>query len=193
MLYPEAHNDADGHEETSYIMYKCEYPKIQAVVRFHDELTPIGKVERQKDIEKTYHPKFMARTKRKTFNVFKTIRDSILEVVNLMMSRMKGAAGVGTTITSQEKYVNQMKQQLMDTVGTTYEPLLERYIGHKVVLEMLKADKVVEYCGVLKDYSAEFISVIDIDYKDDDDEKAEIRKADIAVPRNLGLVRHAGE
>lgn len=191
LLYPKSHKDADGHDETSYIMYKCEYSKIQAVIRFHDELTDIGRIERQRELDKTYHPKFIARTKRKIANIFKTVRDSILEVVNLLVTRMKGASGVGTTINSQEKYVNQMKQQLMNTVGTSYEPLLERYIGHKVVLETLKADKIIEYCGILKEYTADFIEVIDIDYKDERSEQT--RKADVVVPRQIGLVRHAGE
>ena len=111
--------------------------------------------------------------------------------MNLFISRVKKTAGVGATISGQDKYVTQMKQQLMGSVGTSYEPLLERYIGQKVVLEMVKGDALMEFCGMLKDYTADFIEIMDVDYKTDD--KAQPRKADMVVPRQYGLIRHAGE
>jgi hypothetical protein len=52
----------------------------------------------------------------------------------------------------------------MASAGTSFEPLLERYIGHKVVLELAKGDKIFEYCGVLKEYTAEFIEIMDVNY-----------------------------
>jgi hypothetical protein len=191
LIYSAAHHDEDGHEETSFIMYKYEYPDIQALIRYHDELSPGGKETREKELKRTYHPGAWRRFKRKTLNVFKTIRDSVAEVVTLLISYAKKSAPVGGTLTSQDKYVSQMKQELMGSVGTSYEPLLERYIGHKVVLEMLKGDKVYEYCGVLKEYTAEFIEIMDVDYRVNQDEAA--RKADLVVLRKYGLIRHLGE
>ena len=54
--YPEKQQDADGHEEASYILYKYEYPNIAAVIRFHDDLSERNKTEREKELERTYHP-----------------------------------------------------------------------------------------------------------------------------------------
>ncbi|MHC4737511.1 MAG: hypothetical protein ACYS9Y_01265 [Planctomycetota bacterium] len=189
--YSAAHQDEDGHEETSFILYKYEYPDIQALIRYHDELSQSGKEQREQELKRTYHPGAWRRLKRKTLNVFKTIRDSVAEVVNLLISHAKKTTPVGGTLTSQDKYVSQMKQELMGSVGTSYEPLLERYIGHKVVLELLKGDKVFEYCGVLKEYTAEFIEIMDVDYKSNGEMPA--RKADLVVLRKYGLVRHLGE
>ncbi len=191
LIYKTKHKDTDGHEEASYILYKCEYPKIQTILRFLDELSDKNKKHRQKQLAKTYHPRFSSRAKRKTANIFRTVRDSIAEVVNLFISRVKKTAGFGETLSSQDKYVTQMKQQLMGSVGTSYEPLLERYIGHRVVLEMVRGDTVVEYSGVLKDYTAEFVEIMDVDYKAVQNDKSE--KADIVVPRQYGLIRHLGE
>lgn len=191
LIYQQKQKDAEGHEEASYILYKCEYPKIQFLIRFLDELSDQNKKLRQKKLAKTHHPRFPARAKRKTANIFRTIRDSIAEVVNLFISRVKKTASVGATISSQDKYVTQMKQQLIGSVGTSYEPLLEPYIGHKVVLEMIKNDKITEYSGVLKDYTADFIEIMDVDYKDENSNQP--RKADMVVPRQYGLIRHLGE
>lgn len=190
-VYPEKQKDEDGHDEASYILYKYEYPKIGLVIRYHDELSDENKKAREKELEKTYHPDWDRRLKRKTLNVLKTVRDSVVEIVNLVISQAKKATPAGKVLTSQDKYVSQMKQELMGSVGASFEPLLEQYIGHKVVLEMIKGDKIFEYCGVLKEYTAEFIEIMNVNYKTTEDQPA--RTADLVVPRKLGIVRHLAE
>ena len=190
-VYPDKHTDEQGHDETSYILYKYEYPKIAALIRFHDQLSELNKKKREKELKRTYHPTLLLRLKRKIQNVFKTVRDSVMEVLNMLISQAKKAAPAGAVLSSQEKYVSQMKQELMGSVGTSFEPLLERYIGHRVVVELVKGDKIFEYPGVLKEYTAEFIEIMDVDYKVKEDEPT--RKADLVVPRKYGAVRHLGE
>ncbi|MHC4132085.1 MAG: hypothetical protein ACYSSP_08310 [Planctomycetota bacterium] len=190
-IYPDTHKDEEGHDETTYVLYKNEYPNIHTLLRFHDQLNQDNQNRRQKELDRTYHPPFFRRMKRKITNLFKTIRDSILEVINLLVAQAKKTTGAGTVLSSQDKYVSQMKQQIVGTVGTSYEPLLEKYIGHKVVLEIKKNDKDIEYCGVLKDYTSEFISVLDVYYKLD--ENAAPRKCDLITLRSMGTIRHLAE
>jgi hypothetical protein len=190
-VYPQKRQDNDGHEEASYILYKYEYPNIISVIRFHDELSESNKKAREKELKRTYHPGFWRRLKRRILNVFRTVRDSVVEIVNLVISQAKKATPAGRVLTSQDKYVSQMKQELMGSVGTSFEPLLERYIGRKVVLEMIRGDKVLEYCGVLKEYTAEFVEIMNVSYKVAEDQP--LRTADLVVPRKLGLVRHLAE
>jgi len=190
-IYPQMHKDEDGHDEASYILYKYEYPNITALIRFHDELCERNKKEREKELKRTYHPNVLRRAKRKIINIFKTVRDSVMEVVSLLISQARKATAAGAVLTSQEKYVSRMQQEVIGTVGTSYEPLLERYIGHKVVLDFIKGDKKFEYCGVLKDYTAEFVEIMDVNYRIKEDQAA--RKADLIVPRKLGVIRHHGE
>ena len=71
-VYKEKQKDADGHEEASYILYKYEFPNIQAVIRFLDELDEKHKKERQEELERTYHPKWPRRFKRKTLFAFQS-------------------------------------------------------------------------------------------------------------------------
>ena len=191
LVYPAKHRGKSGHDESSYILYKSEYPSIEALIRYHDELSEENKKKRRKDLERTYHPNALRRLNRKIQNFFKTVRDSVMDMVNLLISQAKKASGVGAVMTSQDKYVSQMKQQLAGSLGTAFEPLLERYIGKTVVLELKKGDKIFEYPGVLKEYTAEFIEIMDIDYKAKEDQLA--RKADLVVPRHSGTIRHLGE
>lgn len=190
-LYSQTHKDADGHDETSYILYKHEYGCITALVRYHDQLSDINKKRRDRELQLTYHPGFWRRSKRRILSIFRTIRDSVLEVVNLLMSQAKKATPAGKMLSTQDKYVTQMKSELIGSVGTSFEPLLEKYIGNKVVLEMKRDEKMIEYCGVLKEYTAEFVEIMDVDYRLSDGEVA--RKADLIIPRKLGAVRHLAE
>ncbi len=190
-IYPDKYKDKDGHDETSYILYKYEYPNIGTVIRFHDELSEHNRNQRDKELKMTYHPGPWRRGKRRILNVFRTVRDSVVEIVNLLISQAKKATPAGKMLTSQDKYVTQMKQEVVGSVGASYEPLLERYIGHKVVLELIKGDKIFEYCGVLKEYTAEFVEIMDVDYKLKEEQS--VRKADLVVPRKLGIIRHLGE
>ena len=190
-IYPAKQTNEHGSDETSHILYKHEYGNIQALIRYHDELSDAGKSQREKELKRTYHPNFLRRFGRKLQNVFKTVRDSVMEVVNLLMSQAKKATPAGGVLTSQDKYVSRMKQDLMSSAGTSYEPLLEKYIGHKVVLEMIAGDKICKYRGVLKDYTAEFIEIMDVDYTPKDTDTA--KKVDLVIPRKHALVRHFAE
>jgi hypothetical protein len=191
LQYTAKHKDADQHTESSFILYKFEYGNIQTFIRFHDDLTEQSRKKRNALLKRTYHPNLFRRLKRKTANIFKTIRDSIMEVSNVLLSQAKKATPAAKVLTTQDKYVSQMKNELIGSVETSYEPLLERYIGHLVVLEMVRDEKVIELPGVLKDYTADFIELMDVDYSAGP-EKAK-QKADLVVPRKLALVRHLGE
>ena len=164
---------------------------MRTLIRFHDDLTKLGKIKRQRELERTYHPGFLEKTRRKTVNVFKTIRDSVMEVMNLLMSRAKKVTSAGAVLTSQDKYVNEMKAQLVGSVGTSYEPILERYIGHHVILELVKGESIIKYQGVLKDYTAEFVEVMDVDYKINDTDQP--RKADLVISCKYAVIRGLGE
>lgn len=191
LVYENLHKDSDGHNEASYILYKQEYSNIQVLIRFHDQLSNSDMARRDKDLKKTYHPGLFGRFGRRVKSVFKMVRDSVMEVVNVLISHAKKTTPAGAMLTSQDKYVSQMKQELISSVGTAYEPLLERYIGRKVVLELVKGDKVFELGGVLKDYTSEFIELMDVDYSINQNDLP--RKADIVALRSCGIVRHLRE
>ena len=189
--YVKEHQDADGHLETSYILYRHEYPSIQTVLRFHDELDEQCQKDRKRELEKIYHPTFLRRTNRKIANFFKTIRDSVMEVVNLVMDQAKKGGPAGAFLSSKDKYISQVKTEMAGAISTAFEPLYERHIGAKVVLEMDRDGKNHEYCGILKDYTSEFIEVMDVNFELDD--KSPARLADIIVPRKAGQIRHMAE
>ena len=191
LTYTQAHDDTDGHIESSYMLYKYEYGNISALIRYHDYLSEENLKRRNAELEKTYHPGWLRRSGRKITNIFKTVRDSIMEVSNVLLSQAKKTTGAGAMLKTQDKYVSQMKNEMIGSADTAYEPLLEKYIGHHVIAEFLHKDQLVELTGVLKDYTAEFIELLDVKYWTG---KEDVRKkADIILPRKRAIIRHLGE
>lgn len=191
LSYTQEHDDADGHIESSYMLYKYEYGNISAPIRFHDYLSDESRKHRDAELKRTYHPSWLRRARRKMINVFKTIRDSIMEVSNVLLSQAKKTTSAGGMLSTQDKYVSQMKNQVIGSSDTSYEPLLEKYIGHRVVAEFLHKDQAVEMTGVLKDYTAEFIEMLDVKYWTGNEDNR--KEADIILPRKRAVIRHLAE
>ncbi len=187
----EAESPAPGSVKTSYLLYKSEYPHIQALVRYHDQLSDTNQRRRERELTRTYHPGLGRRCRRKIKNIFKTLRDSVMEIINIIISQAQKAGPAGSVMASQDKHVSKMKTSLTGTIGTSYEPLLERYVGHQVILEVSRGEQVTEYCGILKEYTADFTEVMDVDYAPLPEQSPQ--KADLIVPRTRGIVRHLGE
>ena len=78
LVYENLHKDTQGHDEASYILYKQEYSNIQALIRFHDQLSDANRIRRDKDLEKAYHPGLLKQLARKIKYIFKTVRDSVM-------------------------------------------------------------------------------------------------------------------
>jgi hypothetical protein len=190
LTYTQAHNDTDGHIESSYLLYKYEYGNISALIRYHDYLSEENLKRRNTELERTYHPSWLRRTRRKIANIFKTIRDSMMEVSNVLLAQAKKTTGAAL-LNTQDKYISQMKNEVIGSTDTSYEPMLEKYIGHRVVTEFLQKEQPMEMAGVLKDYTADFIELLDVEYWTG--KENERKKADVILPRKRAVVRHLAE
>lgn len=189
LLYWEDYLDKD-HIETSYILFKEEFNTIDLLLRFHSELTEANKRKRIQEVKRADHPWLPRLLVRKMRNVVNTCKDSIFEVLGLAMTRAKTANPALATIASQEKYVTRAAKDVVDYVGRAYDPMLEKHIGKRVVLEITKDDnEIQEYVGIFKDYSRQFIQLMDVSYRDGD----ETRTCDIIAPRAHATIRHGAE
>ena len=186
LLYSEAQRD-QGHIETSYILFKEEFNSIYLFLRFHSELSKANKRKRIREVKRAYHPWPPRLLARKARNIANTCKDAILEVLGVAMTRAKSANPV---LASQEKYVKKVGKDVVDYLGRSHDPLLEKHIGKRVVLEITTVDgEVQEYVGIFKEYSRQFLQVMDVSYPDGD----QTRLCDIIVPRAHASIRHGAE
>jgi len=82
----------------------------------------------------------------------------------MLTSHLSRTTPAGATFASNDIQVNKIKNEVYGLVECSYEPLLEEYIGERVILELKRGDDWLKYNGVLKEYTASFIELIDVDY-----------------------------
>ncbi|HSJ52623.1 MAG TPA: hypothetical protein VLC52_02665 [Anaerolineae bacterium] len=153
----------EHHVETSYIVYRDEYPKIQAIYRYCDQMQGPEWEQRQRELERSFHPGFWHRLARRLRNVGSLVIDSLGQAIGILVGQVQSRSRHGITSTGEEYYA-QLGRSIVGYVGTSYDPLLERYVGTRVVVEVTEGDVVYEHVGVLKDYTADFFEILDVHY-----------------------------
>jgi tetratricopeptide (TPR) repeat protein len=150
------------HIETSYVLYKDEFPQIQAVYRYLDEIDGDQWERRQREWQRTFHPGFWRRLQRHSRNSLNTVSDSLSQAIGILV----GYAQTTTRHLSagSDEYLSKVSQSIIGYVGTKYDPLLERYVGTKVVVEVTEGETVYEHIGILKDYTADYLEILDVQY-----------------------------
>ena len=153
----------EKHIEATFLLYNSEYKNIQAIYRYADKLSEQSKKRRTRDIEKSFHPGPLRRFGRKTRNFLSTATDSLNEVVGVVLGRVQ-KSGSRFLTEKDTASLGKLSGQVIGQTGSMYDPLLERYIGRRVVFELAEGGEVHEHVGIFKDYSADFIEVLEVQY-----------------------------
>jgi hypothetical protein len=169
LVFSRIYKNRRGKLLTSFIMYAPQLEKIDAIYRFHDELTPENQKRRLREVEKTANPGLLRRLKRTLRNLLVSFRDAIDESIGLLLSRVQRYSTTVLNKDNKERLQKIGSSTLGEVSNMAYDPVLERYIAHRVVTEMRREDdSVVEYEGVLKEYSSHWFSVLDCNIKEED-------------------------
>ena len=162
LIYSRPYFNRRGNQLTSFIVFAEQMGDIDTILRFHDELTPENQQRRLKEIEKAKHPGLFSRLQRGIRNFMVAFREAIDESIGLLMSRVQKKAST-SMLKGQGDYLKKLGSSTVGMVSTAaYDPVLEYYINHRVVFEAGKVDgQRVEYVGVLKEYSTNWVSLLD--------------------------------
>lgn len=162
LLYRDSVQDAN-HLESSYVMYGSEFGEIQAIYRYVDELSEEDREQRERDLKRYFRPGPIVRLVRGLQHFFTLASDSLTEVLNLVMGRLRKPAGRYIGDVTDDQFMR-LSTAVVGTVGTTFDPMLERFIGSKVVIELLEGDTSHEHVALFKNYSADFFELLDVQY-----------------------------
>ncbi|MBN2557393.1 MAG: hypothetical protein JXB33_01420 [Clostridia bacterium] len=171
----------------SHILYKDEYDQIRFFVRFHSDLDARRHKKRMTVMKKTYHPNILRRILRSIGIFFKIIRDSLMDIFMAFSGRMKTA---NPAYASNEAYLAKANREAVSSVDTAHNPILEKYIGNKVVCSHTFNGRQYDVRGILKDYSGFYLELLDAEFIAED---IAISAADLVLPRSQNKVRGLGE
>jgi len=151
----------DNHVESSYVLYTQEFGAIHAIYRYIDELDAKTRVRRRKDLDRSLHPRFLRRMARHVRNFISLASESLSEVIGLIIGGLRKPAGRYITEQSEVR-LRELGTTFIGSVGSGYDPLLERFIGQKMVFEIMEDDEVHEHVGIFKQYSPDFFEILDV-------------------------------
>lgn len=169
IVYDHPYIDPRGRRKTSFIIYQAELDsQLRTLLRYHDELTPQEQKARQRQIQRSFRPRLPRRLWRMVRNFVNTLRDAFNAAIGALVGqyqRMNPASAVASTQAGQ---VTQIGQTLLGKFANAYEPLLEQYIGHAVILDVLDpvdpSRPSIEYTGYLADYTQQFIAIFNVEH-----------------------------
>jgi hypothetical protein len=153
----------EKHIESTYVLYSTEYPSIQAIYRYADNLSEWGRKKRAADIQRSFHPSALKRWGRSVRNFLSTATDSLNEVLGVVLGRIQKTGG-RYLADKGDVALGKLSGKVLGQVGGGFDPLLERYIGQRVVIELLEGTEVHEHVGILKNYSPDFLEVLNVQY-----------------------------
>ena len=186
--YRADHLDPQGHVESSYIIFNGEFPNIYMIIRYLDELTPRNAQRRQKTLDRSYRPNILRRTRRKIRNWYNLLRDAVSQAMAALLTAVTKTAPAA--VVDQQKTVTGTGQEVVQWFGNAYDPILERHIGGKVVVEVASPDgDILEFVGVFREYSSDYLEVMDVTFNEDGRD----RQVDLVIPRKHSTVRHNAE
>jgi hypothetical protein len=190
LSYDNPHQDRDGHQEFSSVFFQHDLGNLTAIYRFKADLTEDAQRQRELEVANSWNPTFFPRWSRRGWNVLGIFRDACIEAMGAVVSQMRKSSGSGVIAQQAGRIEGAGKTLIEDAVSHAYEPVLERQIGKRVVVEYRKGDA-VEIVGVLREYSELYLELMDVALpKGVSDHGKEL---DLILPRRISVVRHRAQ
>jgi hypothetical protein len=117
------YSEVDGYCRNSYIIMNAALEAdIQAIHRYHWDLTPKNKKLREKSIRRSYKPNLFRRIGRTMRNSVNTLRDAFNKSISLFFGQIGGKIAGGRA--TQE--LTSVGSSIVNVFGNTYEAVLEK-------------------------------------------------------------------
>jgi hypothetical protein len=186
---PEA--DADGLQKASYVLYPPEVDGIKKIIQPPPPVGTAAHRQWQEEIQRIAHPSVLRRFRRWVWNLFNTLRDAFSQALSMVLGTLKTKTSVGK-VAGADKRAGEIGQVLLGAVPQAYEPILEKYLSKQVVVEMLEAGEVVEYAGLLQEYSGKYLLLRNVKMDPPAVSWAQPLpdRFDVIFPRSKALIRH---
>ncbi len=143
----------ENHVETGFFLYKTEYPTVQGIFRPVEYMSE-SRIKSRNTKVNVIGKKPIVWFFDKVRMFFSSVRDAIVQSMMMFTAKMIPQTSV---FSKNQKYLNDVNSSVVDYIGFSYDPLLEKNIGSKVVYELKKDGAWKEYTGILVKYTKDFL------------------------------------
>ena len=186
--HPQA--DKNGICKASYVLYSPEVDGIKKILQPPPSAGTKEHDRWQKEIKRIANPSLFRRFRRWIWNIFNTLRDAVSQSLGMIIGTMKKSSPIGK-VSGADKRAGDIGNTLIGTVPNAYEPVLEKYLSKQVIVEILEDGKVIEFSGLLQEYSGKYLLLRNVAFQPDIDTGTPLPdRFDIIFPRSKSLVRH---
>jgi small nuclear ribonucleoprotein (snRNP)-like protein len=192
IVYEKPRASARGHEELSHVLFEDMLPQVQVVIRPTPEAGTVELHRWQKELQKIISPSIWFDIRRSFRNVFNTLRDAFSQTLGVAVSQLR-TRHPATILAGADQKLTAAGQILVGPGNNAYEPILEKYLGKRVVVEMLVAEKWIDHLGVLEEYSDKYLLIRDVELSQAPSAPEELKKGnrvDVAFSRGQAVARH---
>jgi len=144
----------------SYIFYEPELPSIVSVVRPAPCNTPELDREWKMEMAALLERGPGERALRQFRNLFNILRDAFSQSIGLLVGLMKTKQKIAA-VPALDQRGNEFGKHLLSVLPNAYEPILEKYLGHPVVVQSLKPGAMPEQVCILEEYTEKFLLLRD--------------------------------
>jgi hypothetical protein len=184
----------EGHVELSYALYEENVAAVRLIASPVPRQGSLPHREWQKRLEQVCHPSAVSIARRSLRNGFNMIRDAFSQAIAVLVGTYKQRLPLGR-IAGADAQATQVGQKLLEVVPNSYEQILEKYLFHDVVIEIVRENQRVDRLGVLEEYSDKFLLIRDVTMlgevpPDSVPARYESDRFDVILPRKIAHVRH---
>lgn len=160
--YPGPLRSTKGFWKQSFLFYKDQYESMDGIYRCTAGLSEEQTEDRRKYLERTSDPGFFRRQYRNLRNWVGMVRDALVQAVSLLIGVAKSRAQpTAEVLTRDEERVSTLSAEIIGHAGNAYDPLLEKHLFTRVIIDVTRQGTTHNYCGYLADYTSEFLEIID--------------------------------
>ena len=161
VLYPRPRQNPKGFWNQSVLFFKDQYPSMDGLYRATGTLGEKQKKRRFRYLRRTSRPGPFRRLYRKLRNWIGMIRDAVVQSASLLLGAAKSRGTAVGVLTRDEERVNTLSKEIIGHAGNAFDPLLERHLFTRVIIDMTRNGRKFSYCGYLADYTSDFLEIID--------------------------------
>lgn len=198
LFYKEPRSSVIG-KLNSYVLHPSEVDQIPFFLRPAPEKDSRKGYEWNIELERIRNPNFLNKSKRLALNLYNMLRDAFGQASQAILRAISKDSSF-SKVKDSDKRMNEFQSGLTGLVPNAWEPVLEKYRGHQIVIERKTTNGVVKESGILEDYSSKYLLVRDVKIQEEHllnflkkDSIKEQEKHDFLYNRKFSMIRHTIE
>ena len=185
----------EGLAKLSYIFYEPEIQTITTLIRPIPCGSPDAEQNWRREVASLLERTPGERALRQFRNLLHILRDAFSQSIGLLVGLVKTKQKIGA-VPALDQRGSEFGKHLLAAVPNSYEPILEKYLGHLVIVQSLKSGVLPEQVAILEEYTEKFLLLRDAPAPTDWPAALSLPSPchyDVIHARRLAVIRHLAQ